>query len=143
MSPSRPLQLGSVIWAELQDANGYSKVRPVVVVTPTADIDAGQPLHVVAITTRIPDPLPEDHVPLPWDRQGRARSGLRRPRVAVASWQAAIAVGDVQEVAGIRPPAVIRELLVKVLTALSLLAEPPTSEPGHSPADVPPGALPP
>ena len=40
MSPSRPLQLGSVVWAELEDPNGYRKVRPGVVVTPTADINA-------------------------------------------------------------------------------------------------------
>jgi hypothetical protein len=32
VSPSRPLQLGSVVWAELEDANGYRKVRPVAVV---------------------------------------------------------------------------------------------------------------
>jgi hypothetical protein len=43
VSPSRPLQLGSVLWAELEDPNGYRKVRPVVVVSPTADIKAGKP----------------------------------------------------------------------------------------------------
>jgi hypothetical protein len=57
VSPARPLQLGSAAWAELEDANGYRKVRPVAVVTPTADIDAGQPVRVVAITTRLPEPL--------------------------------------------------------------------------------------
>jgi len=56
-SPSRPLQLGSVVWAELEDPNGYRKVRPGVVVTPTADINAGKPVRVVAITTRLPNPL--------------------------------------------------------------------------------------
>ena len=38
-----------------------------VVVTPTADIDAGGSIRVVAITTRLPNPLPDDHVLLPWD----------------------------------------------------------------------------
>ncbi len=28
MSSPRPLQLGSVVWAELEDANGYRKTRP-------------------------------------------------------------------------------------------------------------------
>jgi hypothetical protein len=28
VSPSRPLQLGSVVWAALEDANGYRKVSP-------------------------------------------------------------------------------------------------------------------
>ena len=85
MSPTRLPQLGSIVWAEVEDANGYRKVRPVVVVTPTADIQAGKPVRVVAITTRLPDPLPEDHVLLPWDQQGKARSGLRRRCAAVAS----------------------------------------------------------
>ena len=65
-------QLGSVGWAEVEDANGYRKLRPVVVVTPTAEIAAGKSVRVVAITTRLPDPLPEDHVLLPWERQGKA-----------------------------------------------------------------------
>jgi mRNA-degrading endonuclease toxin of MazEF toxin-antitoxin module len=58
VSPSRPLQFGSVVWAELEDANGYRKARPVVVVTPTADINAGKHVRVVAITTRLPNPCP-------------------------------------------------------------------------------------
>ena len=45
------MQLGSVVWAELVDPNGYRKVRPGVVITPTADIDARKPVRVVAITT--------------------------------------------------------------------------------------------
>ena len=42
MNPTR-LELGSVIWAKLQDANGVSKVRPAVVVSGTADIESGGP----------------------------------------------------------------------------------------------------
>lgn len=59
MSPSRLPQLGSVIWAEVEDANGFRKVRPAVVLTATADIAADKPLRVAAITTRLPTPLPE------------------------------------------------------------------------------------
>ncbi len=84
MTPARPPRLGSVVWAELEDANGYRKVRPAVVVTPTGDITAGRAVRVVAITTRLQNPLPDDHVLLPWDRQGKARSGLRRRCAAVA-----------------------------------------------------------
>ena len=61
MSPSRLPELGSVIWAELVDVNGFRKVRPAAVVTATADIAAGKPVRVVAITTRLPQPLPNDH----------------------------------------------------------------------------------
>jgi mRNA-degrading endonuclease toxin of MazEF toxin-antitoxin module len=111
-------ELGSVIWAELVDANGFRKVRPGVVVTATADIAAGQPVRVVAITTRLPQPLPDDHVMLPWNRQGTARSGLRRKCAAVASWQVEIPVADVRQVVGILPPATIGELLAKISVIL-------------------------
>jgi hypothetical protein len=127
VSPTRLPQLGSVVWAELEDTNGFRKVRPAVVVTATADIAAGKQLRVVAITTRLPTPLPDDHVLLPWDRQGKARSGLRRRCAAVAGWQAVIPVGDVQEVVGILPATAIGELLVK-LAALS----PPPAPPGDT-----------
>ena len=78
MSAARLPQLGSVVWAEMEDANGIRKARPVVVITATADIVAGGTVRVLAITTRLDSPLPADHVLLPWDRQGKARSGLRR-----------------------------------------------------------------
>jgi len=114
VSPQRLPQLGSVIWADLTDINGFRKVRPAVVVTATADIGADRPLHVVAITTRLPVPLPADHVLLPWDPQGKARSGLRRECAAVATWLAELQVGDVREVVGILPTAVIGQILSKL-----------------------------
>ncbi len=123
MSPVRSPVLGSVGWAEIKDPNGYGKLRPVVIVSPTADIDSGNPVRVVAITTRLPDPLPDDHVLLPWDHQGKVRSGLRRRCAAVSSWQAEIAVTDMQQVIGILPPRVINEILHKISSALN----PPSS----------------
>lgn len=114
MSLSRLPQLGSMLWVEIKDANGFRKVRPVVIVTATADIASGQPVRVVAITTRLPHPLPDDHVLLPWDRHGKARSGLRRKCAAVATWLAEIPAEDIQQVVGILPAAVIGELLAKI-----------------------------
>jgi len=122
-------QLGSVVWAELEDANGFRKVRPVVVVTATADIAAGKLVRVVAITTRLLTPLPNDYVLLPWDPQGKGRSGLRRWCAAVASWQSVIPVGDVQQVIGILPPAVLGELLAKAAVVLSPPSAPPADVP--------------
>jgi hypothetical protein len=129
LSPASLPQLGSVVWAELEDANGFRKVRPAVVATVTADIVAGGTLRVLAITTRVPSSLPDDHVLLPWDRQGKARSGLRRRCAAVTSWQAEIPVGNVQEVVGILPSAVIEELLAKVEAAIP----PPAQTAGGTP----------
>lgn len=118
MSAGRLPQLGSVIWSELADTNGFRKVRPAVVVTATSKIAEGGNLHVLAITTRLADPLPDDHVLLPWDRQGKARSGLRRKCAAVTSWVAEIAVSEVQQVVGILPPATIDELLAKISASI-------------------------
>jgi mRNA interferase MazF len=115
---SRTPQLGSVVWAEIADANGHRKTRPAVIVTPTAEIAPGKPIHLVAVTTRLPDSLPDDYILLPWDPQGKARSGLRRKCAAVAGWQATIPAEDVQSVVGLLPPATIKELLVKVATEL-------------------------
>lgn len=118
MSPPRLPQLGSVVWVELADVNGFRKIRPAVVVSATADIAAGQLVRVVAITTRLPTPLPDEHVLLPWDRQGRARSGLRRQCAAIATWLVEIPVRDVQQIVGVLPPALIAEVLAKVLDHL-------------------------
>lgn len=118
MTAARPPQLGSVIWAELADANGFRKVRPAVVITPTTDIASGRTLRVLAITTRVPRPLPDDHVLLPRDRQGKVRSGLRKSCAAVTSWQAEIALSDVQQVAGVLPSAIITKLLSKLAAGI-------------------------
>jgi mRNA-degrading endonuclease toxin of MazEF toxin-antitoxin module len=145
VSPTRLPRLGSVVWAELEDANSFRKLRPVVDVTPTVEIAPGKPVRVVAITTRLPNTLPDDHVLLPWDRQGKARSGLRRRCAAVASWQAEISVDDIQQVVGILPPAVIGELLAKVaatLPAPSATQAPgpgdPSAQPSEGPREAPP-----
>lgn len=129
MSTTRLPQLGNVVWAELEDANGFRKVRPAVVVTATADIAAGQPVRLAAITTRLLTPLPKDYVLLPWDRQGRAHSGLRRACAAVAGWLAVIPVAEVREVVGVLPPVVIDELLAKIAAILHPLSSPPTTAP--------------
>ena len=136
MSPPL-LQLGSVVWAEVEDVNGFRKVRPAIVLTPPADIAAGRPVRVAAITTRLPTPLPDDHVLLPWDRQGKARSGLRRKCAAVASWLVEIGVDDVQEVVGILPSAAIGELLAKIAAPSTL---PPPAGEGAGSSEVPPPA---
>jgi hypothetical protein len=49
LQPPVPSQLDSVLWAELEVPNGTRKVRPVVV-SPTADVKAGEPVRVVAIS---------------------------------------------------------------------------------------------
>jgi mRNA-degrading endonuclease toxin of MazEF toxin-antitoxin module len=124
VTASRRIDLGSVVWAEVKDPNGISKVRPTVVVTSSAAIANGEPVRVVAITTRLPHPLPSDHILLPWDRQGTARSGLRKKCVAVTSWIAELSVAEIRDVVGILPPTVTKDILTQIASAADVAAKP-------------------
>jgi len=72
---------------------------------------------------------------LPWDPQGRARSGLRRPCAAVATWLAQVPLEDVRDVVGFLRPTVMDELLAKIAAASAV-------PPAATSADAnPPGGL--
>lgn len=108
------LQLGRIIWAELADANAIRKVRPAVIVTPTERISPTTPLHVVAITSRLSQPLPDDHVVLPWHAQGHPRTGLNRKCAAVCTWLAEISSNDIRDIGGLVPAPLMLEILTKI-----------------------------
>jgi mRNA-degrading endonuclease toxin of MazEF toxin-antitoxin module len=91
------LQVGRIVWAEVADQNGFRKQRPAIVVSVTEERNE---LTVVAVTSRVPDVLPDDHVLLPWHSQGHPRTGLNRKSAAVCSWIAEIAASDILDVAG-------------------------------------------
>ena len=59
------LATGRIVWAQIADANGNRKLRPAVIVTPSNRLLSGRPIDVVAITSRLDNPLSEDHVLLP------------------------------------------------------------------------------
>ena len=62
------------------------KDRPAVVMT-TADLEGqGMPLLIIAVTTLIPHPLPDDHLLLLWQRPRHPRTGLTKRCAAVCSW---------------------------------------------------------
>ncbi|HYU31770.1 MAG TPA: type II toxin-antitoxin system PemK/MazF family toxin [Thermoanaerobaculia bacterium] len=110
---AEPLQLGRIVWAEVADANGIPKLRPVVIVTPSDRITPTAPLDVIAVTSRVPEPLPHDHVLLPWQAQGHPRTGLNRKCAAVCTWVARIRHTDIRDVAGVVPGAIMLEILSK------------------------------
>ena len=128
-----PLQLGRIIWADIADANGVRKRRPVVIVTPSDRITAVAPLEVIAVTSRVPEPLPHDHVLLPWYAQGHPRTGLNRKCAAVCTWVARINHDDIRDVAGVVPGALMLEILSKVTALLSPPSDPP-AEAGEQPS---------
>jgi len=131
-----PLQLGRIVWAEIADTNGVRKLRPAIIVTPSDRITPATPLEVVAVTSRLPKPLPNDHVLLPWHAGGHPRTGLNRRCAAVCTWVARISHGDIREVAGVVPGAVILDILSKVRAILSAPPVPP-AEGGEAPSGAP------
>ncbi len=106
---------GRIVWAELTSPDGAkTKRRPAVIATPTTDIQAGQPFVVVAATTKFTEPLPDDHVLLPWHPQGQVRTRLRQPTVAVCSWICEIHADDILHYGGVVPPQTLVEILAIV-----------------------------
>jgi mRNA-degrading endonuclease toxin of MazEF toxin-antitoxin module len=111
------LATGRIVWAHIADSNGIRKLRPAVIVTPSDRLQPGQPIDVVAITSRLVNPLPDDHVLLPWHRDGHPRTRLNRRCAAVCTWLTQILEGAIEDVAGIVPSSQMAEILAKVAAA--------------------------
>jgi hypothetical protein len=60
MATAAPVRFGQIVFAEVADANGIRKVRPAIVVTPSDCLQESGPFEVVAITSQVPQPLPDD-----------------------------------------------------------------------------------
>jgi mRNA-degrading endonuclease toxin of MazEF toxin-antitoxin module len=89
--------------------HGKEKLRPIVVVTPNEAMAADEPLVGVAITGT-PDPPTGFEVPLPWQAQGRSRTGLDKPNAAVCCWFVTFTPADVIDAIGHVPPEPMRRI---------------------------------
>ncbi len=88
MSPADPhYAYGSIVLvADMLDPHGRNpKDRPCVVVTDPEAMPDGWEL-VVAISTVLPDPLPDDYVPLPYMNPRHPRTGLNKRNAAIGGW---------------------------------------------------------
>jgi mRNA-degrading endonuclease toxin of MazEF toxin-antitoxin module len=95
-----------VIVSSLLDPRGRNpKDRPAVVVTPSEDINKEKFIYVVAISTSFPDPLPEDHVAIPWQRPRHPRTGLNERNAAVCHWVELVDRDQIDRVLGRVPNA--------------------------------------
>ena len=109
-----------VIVVDLLDPQGRNpKDRACVITSAPEQILAGGPLDVVAITTVLPDPLPFDHVPLPWHAQRHPRTGLNKRNAAVCSWLVEVDASRVVHKIGHVP----RKPLIQINTVLETLRE--------------------
>jgi len=116
-----------LVSALLDPQGGNPKDRPAVIVTPTREIDSTSPLQVVAVTTLLPDPLPDDHVLLPWQLPRHPRTGLNRRCAAVVSWLARVEEARVIRTVGLVPGRQLREIAA-ILVRLSGESEGPGSD---------------
>jgi hypothetical protein len=114
MAKSAALELGRVVWAEVADANGIRKLRPGIIITATNEIDGDRPLRIVAVTSRLPDPIPEGHVLLPWHPLGHVRTRLNRKCAAVCNWICEIMPSDIRDVAGVVPGECLLDILTRI-----------------------------
>ena len=79
---------GSIVLAPVPDGHGHMKIRPVVILTSTENIQPGRPIDVACVTTHVERPIPPHHIPLPWHRARRPRTGLDKPNVVKCDWLA-------------------------------------------------------
>jgi mRNA-degrading endonuclease toxin of MazEF toxin-antitoxin module len=105
LSPADPpYTYGSIVLvADMLDPQGrHPKDRPCVVVTQPESTPEGRQL-VVAISTRLPDPLPDDHVLLPWQRPHHPKTGLNMRNAAIGRWVEMIDEGRIIRKLGFVP----------------------------------------
>ena len=89
--------------------HGKDKLRPVVVVTPNEALNEGEPFVGIAITGT-PEPPTGFDVSLPWQAQGRSRTGLDKPNAAVCCWFVTFSAADVVDAIGHVPPDPMRKI---------------------------------
>lgn len=110
------LRQGRIVWAWMRDTQGRNpKRRTGVIITPTDEISQTDPFVVAAITSTFKEPLAEDEIRLPWNRDpAKVRTGLTTPVVVKCSWLVAITADDIEAVAGVVPDEVLRDILNRV-----------------------------
>jgi mRNA-degrading endonuclease toxin of MazEF toxin-antitoxin module len=104
-----------VIVTELLDPHGRNpKDRPAVVVTPTEDLEAGGAIFVIAITTTLPEPLPDDYISLPWARPRHPRTGLDTRNAVVCHWLSRVETSRIARKIGRVPTARLAEIVERL-----------------------------
>jgi hypothetical protein len=119
-------QRGTIIIAsQVPDQNGVNpKDRRVVLVRDFHDTDATA--YGVAVTGTFDYPIPPTSISLPFHRQGRCNTGLRKESVAVCNWFVVVAAQDILNRSGFTPtPQLVAILGLVQAVMVSPLAPPP------------------
>jgi mRNA-degrading endonuclease toxin of MazEF toxin-antitoxin module len=119
----RLIHAGDIVWVRMVDPNGVNeKVRPVVVLTSSGEISAGSPVVGATVTTTLPTPLTDDYVELPWQPQGKVKTGLKRRCAVLCTWLVPIDPDQIEEIRGRVPAHKLIEIKSKTI-ALQKRAE--------------------
>jgi hypothetical protein len=113
-----PVGFGQIVLANVSDGHGNTKVRPIVIVTPTDEIVAEQPIRAVCISTQIEDPVPPEHIELPWSNPRHPRTGLNKRNVAKCNWLVTVSASDVIEVRGFVPAKAMARIQIALKSIL-------------------------
>ena len=109
------LSQGQVVEVVIADPRGQNKKpRPAVVLSATDELSSADEFVVVAISTKLTDPLPPDWILLPWSSDGRTKSGLTRPSVAKCRWLRKVTRKEIVYVRGWLPNTVMRDIMQTV-----------------------------
>ena len=122
------LKQGSIVRATVYDPQGRNpKVRPLVIVTTTAEITATEPIAVVAITGTFSNPPADHEIVLPWHRSGTVCTGLRKESVANCRWQEEILKSDVVDDKGRYIPNRHLAMILEQIEKIGQETEPPAA----------------
>jgi hypothetical protein len=110
---------GRLIWIEVPDKNGYNAyARPVAILTADSEIEAEDVIVgvVCSHTSAEVYPRKDTWIELPYQREGRTRTKLRKPTVALCEWIEPFqkVAAQAAEMGGIVPPGVLLRIIALV-----------------------------
>ena len=98
------LEQGRIIEARVCDPQGRNeKRRPLVVVSESPAVPLEKPFWCIVISGTLPSPLPDDHVLLPWHRDGNSQTKLTKRSAAICTWPVHLTAADVLSERGVVP----------------------------------------
>jgi mRNA-degrading endonuclease toxin of MazEF toxin-antitoxin module len=113
---------GQIVVLDIADPDGKPATHnhPAVIVSPTDRIEASDIVRVVGISTKYTDPPPAHWIKIPWQRDGRARTGLDKPCVAKCDWLVKVKKSQLVRPIGAVPTSVLKVIIEQVSTLLAL-----------------------
>lgn len=118
---------GQVVEAYVDDRDGRVKQRPSLIISDDEECDRGEFLWVIAISTKIEDPLPNHHVLVHDGNRRDPHTGLERPSVVKCNWARKIKQTRVVRSLGWMPD----NLLSAILEVYDRIVDDPDFEEWH------------